>query len=612
MTRTLPQMVVDQAQRLGPRTALRRKTAGAYRDISWATIEEQIRAFGAGLLALGLQPGERVAIMAPNSPEWLYADLATLGCGGVSAPVYHTEGLDAIHHIINDSGSRFVFVQSPLQATEIAAARDKTPGLEQIILLEGTPDGPGILACEAFLAAGKSVAAGEFDQRLAGGKPDDLASLVYTSGTTGPPKGVMLSHQNFLSNVAAAAPLFPIGEQDTCLSFLPLSHVFERMAGYYLMLHQGATIAYAESIESVPHNLGEVQPTLVISVPRLYEKMYARVMERAINGPWLRKQIFFWALGVGRKQAQRLLAAQPAGAGLKLALAIARILVFSKLQAHMGGRLGFFVSGGAPLGREIAEFFLAAGIPIYEGYGLTETSPVIAANCPGAIRLGTVGRPIPGTEVRIAADGEILVRGPGVFRGYWNNPVASAEAFVDGWFKTGDIGVVDSDGFLAITDRKKDLIVTAGGKNIAPQNLENLFKTDKYLANAMVYGDRKPYLTALLVPNLENLEKYARYKKINFIDHCDLVGHPQILDLIRRRIDALQQEMPSYQKIKRFTLLSADFGKELVTPTLKIKRKLVNQHYHSLLEGMYLAQDLGVHDSGFCVVDPQTEKGPTG
>lgn len=610
MHQTLPRTVFAQAQRLGNRTALRRKSGGVYTDIAWAAMAESIRSFGLGLLALGLEPGERVAILAPNGPDWLYADLGILGCGGVCAPVYHTEGLDAIQHILNDSGCRLVFVQSPLQAVDIAEARAQTPGLQQIILLEGEAPRPDILSREQFLAAGQKVAPERFAQRLAAGREEDLASLVYTSGTTGPPKGVMLSHRNFLSNVAATAPLFPIGEQDTCLSFLPLSHVFERMAGYYLMLYRGTTIAYAESIDTVPANLAEIHPTLVISVPRLYEKMYARVMERALNGPWLRKQIFFLALNVGRKQVQLRLAGQPSGAGLKLALAIAKQLVFSKLQAHMGGKLGFFVSGGAPLGKEIAEFFLAAGIPIYEGYGLTETAPVVAANCPAAIRLGTVGRPIPGTQVRIAEDGEILVRGPGVFQGYWNNPEATAEAFTDGWFKTGDIGVLDADGYLAITDRKKDIIVTAGGKNIAPQNLENLFKTDKYLANAMVYGDRKPYLTALLVPNLDNLEKYARYKKIDFIDRCDLVGHPQILDLIRRRINALQREMPSYQTIKRFTLLSADFGKDLVTPTLKIKRKLVSRHYQSVLEGMYLAQDLDVHDSGFCVVDPPNPKGP--
>ncbi len=609
MAQTLPRMVFAQAQRLGNRSALRHKTAGVYHDISWAAMAEAIRSFGHGLLALGLKPGERVAIMAPNSPDWLYADLGTLACGGVSAPVYHTEGLDAIHHIINDSGCRLVFVQSPLLAAEISEARSQTSGLKQIILLEGEVPVPQVLSREQFLAAGQKVAPELFAQRLAAGKEDDLASLVYTSGTTGPPKGVMLTHANFLSNVKAAVPLFPIGEDDACLSFLPLSHVFERMAGYYLMLHQGATIAYAESIDTVPANLGEVTPTVVISVPRLYEKMYARIMERALAGSWLRKQIFFGALRAGRAQARLTLAKEQPGALLGLAVAVAKRLVFSKLHQHLGGQLRFFVSGGAPLGKEIAEFFLAAGIPIYEGYGLTETAPVIAANTPAATRLGTVGRALPNTQVKIAEDGEILVRGPGVFQGYWNNPTATAEAFADGWFKTGDIGVLDADGFLAITDRKKDLIVTAAGKNIAPQNLENLFKTDKYLANAMIYGDRKPYLTALLVPNLENLEKYARYKKIDYIDHCDLVSHPQILDLIRRRINALQQEMPSYQTIKRFTLLSADFGKELVTPTLKIKRKLVSRHYQSVLEGMYLAQDLGVHDSGFCVIDPLNEKG---
>ncbi len=608
MAQTLPRMVFDQARRLTDRTALRRKAAGAYQDVSWTAMAETVRAFARSLLALGLQPGERVAIMAPNSPDWLYSDLGILSCGGVSAPVYHTEGLEAVHHILNDSGSRYVFVHSPLLAGQLADARSATPALERIILLEGDISHPLCLDRKEFLAAGRQVAAEQLETRLAAGRGEDLASLVYTSGTTGHPKGVMLTHGNFLANVAASAPLFPIGEADTCLSFLPLSHVFERMAGYYLMLHQGATIAYAESIEAVPVNLGEVQPTVVISVPRLYEKMYARIMERAINGPWLRKQIFFWAIGVGRKQAALLLAGKPPGGLLKLEVGVAQALVFSKLQAHMGGRLGFFVSGGAPLGRDIAEFFLAAGIPIYEGYGLTETAPVIAANHPGAIRLGTVGQPIPGTEVRIAVDGEILVRGPGVFQGYWNNPEATAAAFEEGWFKTGDIGQLDAEGYLAITDRKKDLIVTAGGKNIAPQNLENLFKTDKYLANAMVYGDRKPYLTALLVPNLENLEKYARYKKLDFIDHCDLVNHPQVLDLIRRRINALQQGMPSYQHIKRFTLLSQDFAKDLVTPTLKVKRKLVTQRFQSVLEGMYLAQDMGVHDRGFCVVEPEQQE----
>jgi long-chain acyl-CoA synthetase len=312
------------------------------------------------------------------------------------------------------------------------------------------------------------------------------------------------------------------------------------------MLHQGTVIAYAENFESVPHNLAEVGPTVVISVPRLYEKMYARIMERVLSGSMVKKQLFFGALKACRSLVRTELSGEVPSLSQRLLAKISRAGVFSKLKTPLGGKLRFFVSGGAPLGAEIAEFFLAAGIPIYEGYGLTETSPVIAANTPAALRLGTVGRPIPGTEVRIADDGEILVKGPGVFAGYWNRPEETAEAFVDGWFKTGDIGVIDADGFLAITDRKKDLIVTAGGENVAPQNLENLLKTDKYIANSMIYGDKKPFLTALLVPNFDNLEKYARYKKIDFLNHCDLVSHPRVLDLVRRRVDALQQNRPPF------------------------------------------------------------------
>ncbi len=610
MDQTLPRMVFAQTQRLGTRTALRRKSGGVYADISWAAMAESIRSFGLGLLALGLEPGERVAILAPNSPDWLYADLGILGCGGVSAPVYHTEGLETLLHIVKDSGSRLLFLYSPLLATELAEHLDALPELEQVVLLVGEHSHPAITPLKEFLQGGRGEDEAELERRLADGNPDNPASIVYTSGTTGLPKGVILSHRNFLSNIEACLQLFDIGPTDQCLSFLPLSHVFERMAGYYLMLHQGTVIAYAENFESVPHNLAEVGPTVVISVPRLYEKMYARIMERVLAGSMVKKQLFFGALKACRSLVQTELAGERPSLSQRLLAALSRAGVFSKLKTPLGGRLRFFVSGGAPLGAEIAEFFLAAGIPIYEGYGLTETSPVIAANTPSALRLGTVGRPIPGTEVRIADDGEILVKGPGVFKGYWNRPEDTAAAFVDGWLRTGDIGELDADGFLAITDRKKDLIVTAGGENVAPQNLENLFKTDKYLANAMIHGDRKPFLTALLVPNFDNLEKYARYKKIDFLNHCDLVNHPRILDLIRRRIDALQHDRPPFGRVKRFTLLSRDFSGEEgeVTPTLKVKRKVVAKHFHKVLEDMYLAEDHAVHDSGFCIIEGSTPK----
>jgi long-chain acyl-CoA synthetase len=599
-------MVLSQARRLKEKTVLRRKENGRYRDISWKELETNVLRFARGLLALGLQRGERVALMAPNSPEWAYVDLGALACGAVSVPVYHTEGLSTLLHIVKDSGSRFLFAYSPLIAEELIPHLDMVPELEHIVLLQGTTKHPKVLPLDVFLEGAKRVAESEPERLLALGAAGEIASIVYTSGTTGLPKGAILTHHNILSNIEASSRLFDIGDGDVCLSFLPLSHVLERMAGYYFMLYKGAAIAYAESIDSVPVDMMEARPTILISVPRLYEKMYARVMERVLSGPWLKKQLFFAALKLCRTLVLQELAGEQTGRLRRRLADAARKSVFVQLKNRLGGRLRFFISGGAPLARDVAEFFLAAGIPIYEGYGLTETSPVIAANTSGALRLGTVGRPIPGTEVRIAEDGEILVKGPGVFQGYWRRPEATEEAFTDGWFKTGDVGALDGEGFLSITDRKKDLIVTAGGENVAPQHLENLFKSDKFLANALVYGDRKPYLSALLVPNLESLEAYARHHQLDFLNHCDLVNHPQILALVRGRIDRLQEGLPSFQRIKRFTLLSRDFSKDEVTPTLKVKRKLVAKRYHKVLEEMYLPQDHGIHDSGFCVVEEES------
>ena len=612
MNETLPRMVLNQAERLAGRTALRRKVEGVWRDISWQDLDNNIRAFGEGLLGLGIRAGDRVAVMAPNSPEWVYADLGSMACGALSVPVYHTEGVGTLLHILQDSQSRFLFIHSPLIAGELLDHLGKLPHLERIIQFEGPAADERCLRLETFLQQREVAATAELAHRLATAKPGDVATLVYTSGTTGPPKGVMLTHANFLSNVEACSNLFPIGPADQCLSFLPLSHVFERMAGYYFMLNQGAVIAYAENFDSVPANLAEVRPTVVISVPRLYEKMYARVLERVLAGPWLKKQLFFGALKAGRALVESEMSGEPAGVLLQKTATLARKVVFAPLREHLGGRLRFFVSGGAPLGRDIAEFFFAVGLPIYEGYGLTETSPVIAANTPQHVRLGTVGLPIPGTEVRIADDGEILARGPGVFQGYWNQPEQTAEVFENGWFRTGDIGQLDADGFLAITDRKKDLIVTAGGENVAPQVLENVFKTDKFITNVLVYGDRKPFLTALVVPNFDNIEKFAREHRIDFLNHCDLVNHPQVLRLIRDRIDLHQVSMPPIQRIKRFTLISRDFSSSEgeVTPTLKVKRKVVARHFHRVLEEMYLPQDHGVHDSGFCIIEQ--EGGTTG
>jgi long-chain acyl-CoA synthetase len=607
MPETLPRAILQRCQQWQGKTALRYKSNGQYRGLSWNQMAEQILSFGRGLISLGLESGERVAILAPNSPEWVFADLGTMAAGGLSVPVYHTEGPDAALHILRDSGSRFLFIRSLSTARELLPLLGQAPLLEKLILFEQHLDDPRVIAVDAFRHAGDASADRKLQERLAAGTASDLATLIYTSGTTGPPKGVMLSHDNIQKNIEACTQRFPVGENDQCLSFLPLSHVFERVNGYYLMLMQGATIAYAESVDTVPANLQEVGPTLAISVPRLFEKMYARVMERILSGSWLKKQLFFGALALTRKHLAETQSGRTPGRLLRAADRLAKAKIFSKLTAAVGGKLKFFVSGGAPLARDVAEFFHAVGLPIYEGYGLTETASGIAVNNPVACKLGTVGKAIPGTDLKIAEDGEILVKGPGVTRGYWNREEETSQALQDGWFHTGDIGTLDAAGYLTITDRKKDLIVTAGGKKIAPQILENGLKADKFIANAFVFGDRQPYLTALLVPNLENLESYAKLKKLPYLNHCDLVNHPKILDLVRRRVSLYQHDHASYQQIKRFTLLAEDFSGAMITPTMKLKRKIVTEHFSRVIEQMYLAQDHDRHDVGFCSSENPTK-----
>jgi long-chain acyl-CoA synthetase len=604
MQQTLPQMVFSRMKRFDKHTVMRRKRHGRYQNLSWQQLGQQVRAFADGLLTLGLQPGQQAAIMAPNCPEWAFADLAIMAIAGRTVPIYHTEGLKTIVHILADAECRLLFCHSARQAERLLQLRDQLPLLQTIILLEGTPQTAGLLSLTDFLNLGKKTDPLQFEKLLAAGQRDDLATLVYTSGTTGEPKGAMLTHGNILANVEACSRLIEMNPTDECLSFLPLSHIFERMAGYYLMLYQGVTIAYAESIDTVPANLAEIKPTIVISVPRLYEKMYNRILERVTSGPWLKKQLFFWAIKTGRaKVAREQQGLAPTALQITLLDAFEK-LIFSKIKEHFGGRLRFFISGGAPLVKEIAEFFLATGIPIYEGYGLTETAPVIAVNYPGQHRLGSVGPPLPNLQIRIAEDGELRVKGPSVFQGYWKQPQRTREALQNGWFRTGDIGIL-ADGFLTITDRKKDIIVTAGGKNVAPQELENLLKTDKFVSSVMIYGDRRPYLTALVVPDFAAVQSYARLKKIDFLDHCDLVKHPLVLQLLRRQIDSLQQNLPSYRQIKRFTLLSRDFNtdKGEVTPTLKIKRNIVSKRFAHVLEDLYRASGEEIHDTSICVVD---------
>jgi long-chain acyl-CoA synthetase len=572
---------------------LKVKRDGAWHDIPSAEFRTAVEELSMGLRALGIERGDRVAILSENRPEWAYADLATLCLGAVDAPIYSTLTPAQALYIVNDCGAKAIFVSSAAQAHKIAEVRSQATSLQHVIRMNADPEIPGTLSLDEVRAKGRPLLKKNpraVRQRAAEVKPGDLATLIYTSGTTGDPKGVMLSHGNLVSNVMGATKVFSIGPDDVALSFLPLCHVFERMGGYYLTLVGGCSIAYAESVEKVPDNMQEIRPTLMLSVPRLYEKMYARINEKVAADPPLRQRIFHWALEVGREVFRSRLEKRDVSPLLAVQYMLAGSLVFDKVRQRTGGRLRLFVSGGAPLAREIAEFFGACGLMILEGYGLTETSPVITVNRPEALRPGSVGKPLDGVEVLIAEDGEILTRGPHVMQGYFGKPEATAEAIdKDGWFHTGDIGVIDPDGFLVITDRKKDIIVTSGGKNIAPQPIENSLKTNKLFTEVVMVGNQRHFPAALVVPNFESLEKWAHEKGVAFASREDLVERPQVVELYEKTFRELTRDLAQFEKIKKFQLLTREFSLEAgeLTPTLKVKRRVVEQKYKDLIDKMY-------------------------
>jgi long-chain acyl-CoA synthetase len=572
---------------------LKHRRDGAWRAISSQELKAAVEEMSMGLRALGVEKGDRVAILSENRPEWAFADLAALCAGAVDAPVYATLTSAQVLYILNDSEAKVAFVSNAAQAAKVAEVRGKVPCLKHVVSFDG-PAPAGTMGLDELRAKGREALAKDPDavqKRAAEVRRDDLATLIYTSGTTGDPKGVMLTHGNLLHNILAAEKVFPaVNHEWTCLSFLPLCHSFERTAGHNFMLYKGVTIAYAESVEKVPENMADVRPHIMCSVPRLYEKMYARVNEKVASDPPLRQKIFRWAIGVGREMFAHTVARTQPSALLKAKFGLADKLVFSKIKQRTGGRLQLFISGGAPLAREIAEFFGAAGMLICEGYGLSETSPVITCNRPGAVKPGTVGLPLEHVEVKIAEDGEILTRGPHVMKGYFKKPEATAEAIEpDGWFHTGDIGFVDADGFLVITDRKKDIIVTSGGKNIAPQPIENRLKTNKFFTEVVMIGNRRNFAAALVVPNFETLEKWAAEKGIRPGSREELVRHPQVASHYLALVNEMTPDLAQFEKIKKVALVPREFTQEAgeITPTLKVKRRVVEEKYKDLIDGMY-------------------------
>jgi len=572
--------------------ALRSRQEGRWVDLGYRELADRVRDLSLGLTELGVGPGDRVAILSENRPEWAIADYACLTARCTSVPIYPTLPAKQTEYILRDAGAVAILASTPAQVEKVLAIRERLPALRHVIAFEPAEARAGLLELEEAMARGRAARDRNQDWRARAltTRPSDLATVIYTSGTTGDPKGVMLTHGNVTSNVTTAMALFDFSPRDECLSFLPLSHIFERMFGHYSMFHSGVIINYAQGFDTVPADMQARRPTVMASVPRLYEKIFERVLESVRTSSAPQRYIFAWSRRVGETWADMTISGKRVPAGLRLRRALADRLVFAKLRARTGGRIRLFISGGAPLSPEIARFFYAAGLPIAEGYGLTETSPVMAVNTPDHLRFGTVGRAIPGVEIRIAPDGEIITRGPNVMVGYYNKPEATAEAIdAEGWFHTGDIGMIDADGYLRITDRKKDLIVTAGGKNIAPQPIENLAKSSPFVSNAVMLGDRRPFPIMLLVPEQKVLEAWAARHVSGDPRLERLVTLPEVQNKMEREARKALRDLAQFEMPKKFLLLPRDFSVDAgeLTPTLKVRRRIVEERHRAAIESLY-------------------------
>lgn len=580
---TLGQMFLESVRRFNRPDRLKYKSLGHTRSISDAELDERVRQTRLGLLAMGLERGDRVAILAYNRPEWLIADYAILTAGAVTVPLYSTLPAESCREILEHSGARMLILSDREQWAKVEGLRSRLPHLQHVISMDRV--NADVMTMEDLAALGAKQSSVGATRRVREVAASDLATIIYTSGTTGTPKGVMLTHKNLMSNVQATMEALRVTERDSTLSFLPLSHSFERIVDY-VMFHAGATIAYPDSLDTVANDIIEAGPTVICAVPRFYEKIHQAILHEVTHAGSQKQDMFNWALRVGRMTLIYRLHSRPIPLWLKLKLSVASRIVLSKILQRLGGRVRVMVSGGAPLSPALVKFFFSAGFTLLEGYGLTEASPVVAVNTEDAVRIGTVGRPLRDVEVRFAPDGEILVRGPNVMTGYYNDPEETARTIHDGWLLTGDIGELDDGGFLKITDRKKELIKTSGGKYIAPQMIENKLKESPYVSNAVVIGDRRPYATALLVPNMAALQDYAQENGIL----SRILDHPDIQSLFQREIDRVNSTLASYETIKKFALLKHEPSVENgeLTPTMKIRRRMVEEHYRLMIDSLYL------------------------
>ena len=592
MAGTLIGVFLEAVSRHRKSTQFTRKLGDRWESISAERALSDVERLALGLRDLGVSPGDRVALLAETRYEWAIADLAILGLGAITVPIYPTLTEPSCRFIVENSGAKLAIVSTPSQLARMRNISDGVAALQTLVPMDPAPGGTRERAWEAVTRRGAELLARDpraFRDAAARIQPGDLATIIYTSGTTGEPKGAMLSHDNIVSNVDSCLQIMQLGPDDSCLSFLPLSHVLERMGGLYAMLRAGATIAYAEGLERVAANAVEVRPTVLIGVPRFFEKVYARVMSNAKSERPLKRALFFWSLAGATAAARARLARRPVPLLAQLQAAIADRLVGARVRARFGGRVRYCISGGAPLSAQLMEFFFAVGIPMIEGYGLTETSPVIALNRLGKEKPGSVGPAIPGTEVKIAENGEILAKGPGVMLGYYHNEIATRASLENGWFHTGDVGHLDAEGCLFITDRIKDLLVTAGGKKIAPQPIEAKLKNTGWIAEAVLIGDRRPYAVCLIVPDFARLEAETAARGIRAQNHQDLVERDDVRALYRPLVDTVNAGLAPFETIKQFALLprelTVDAGE--LTPTFKVRRRIVLEHFADVVDRLY-------------------------
>jgi long-chain acyl-CoA synthetase len=600
--KTLPQLFERTAARVPHRSYLTQKKNGQWRTQTYREVRQIVENLACALIGIGVKAEDRVAQISPNRPEWVIADLGILSAAAVHVPIYPTLAPHQVSYILKDAGAHVVMVSGQEHLDKVLSIVDEVPELTHIIVYDGyklekKPKKVKVVALKELLDDGAKAddnLRAERKKRADAIKAEDVASLVYTSGTTGEPKGAMLMHGNFVSNCVAGVELMGVREADEELSFLPLCHVFERIV-YYCMTYAGSHIIYAESIDQVAANLQEVHPSILPSVPRLYEKIHGRIMENVKKDSAAKQKVFDWALSVGRAVRRHRERNRPMTIALVAAHRIADKLVFAKIRERTGGRIRLFISGGAPLRKEIGEFFADAGFTLIEGYGLTETSPVITFNRPGAERLGTVGQIMPGVEVKIADDGEILARGPNIMRGYFNRPEDTRAAIDEGgWFHTGDIGQFDEDGYLMITDRKKEILVMSNGKNVAPQPIENLLKSSPYIEQAFIIGDNRNFISALVVPAFGALETWAAGKGIR-AKGTALAHEPAVLEFLDKHVHELCQELSQYEKVKKIAVLEHEFTQESgeLTPTLKFKRRVILDKYKTQIEELYAGSSAG-------------------